>query len=39
MFLLGLAGVVMLVSFFGWIIEPVAEGDDDYTPDLTPATH
>ena len=38
-FLLGLAGVVMLVSFFGWIIEPVAEGDDDYTPDLTPATH
>jgi cytochrome c oxidase subunit 1 len=35
--LLALAGVVMLVSFFGWIIEPVAEGDDDYEPDLTPA--
>jgi cytochrome c oxidase subunit I len=29
--LLGVVGVVwMLIGYFGWIIEPVAEGDDDY---------
>ncbi len=49
-FLLAVAGVVMLVGFFGWIIEPVAEGDDDddghggdhapsHEPGLAPATH
>ena len=30
--LLVIAGLVMLIGMFGWIIEPVAEGDDDYTP-------
>ena len=34
--LLAIGAVVMLAGFFGWIIEPVAEGDDDYDPSLTP---
>ena len=32
--LLLLAAVWMFVGFYGWIIEPVAEGDDDYDPDV-----
>ena len=35
--LLAVGAVVLLVGFFGWIIEPVAEGDDDFGPDPTPA--
>ena len=34
--LLVIAAVWMLAGFFGWIIEPVAEGDDDYDPDAPP---
>ena len=37
--LIGVGALTLLVGYFGWIIEPVAEGDDDYEPDLTPASH
>jgi cytochrome c oxidase subunit I len=35
--LLLIAVVVMLAGMFGWIIEPLAEGDDDYEPESAPA--
>jgi cytochrome c oxidase subunit 1 len=34
--LLVLGAVWMLVGLFGWIIEPLAEGDDDYVPTVEP---
>ncbi len=41
--LLGIIGVLwMLIGMFGWIIEPVAEGDDDepaHAPGTVPAHH
>ena len=29
--------LVMLIGMFGWILEPVAEGDDDYEPEALTA--
>jgi cytochrome c oxidase subunit I len=37
--LLAVGGFLMVAGFFAWILEPVAEGDDDYEPDMTPVHH
>ncbi len=35
--LIALGALWLLIGMFGWILEPVAEGDDDYDPDVVHA--